>query len=85
MTCPPCNRACNEGRTCPAKPRRKLTMKLTVLALVALLAIPAIAEAYTTMQCSTYGGVTRCTTFGGGGTSTTQCTTWGGVLRCSSW
>lgn len=60
-------------------------MKLTILALAALLAIPAIADAYTTMQCSTFGGVTRCTTFGDGGMSTTRCTTYGGVVRCSTW
>lgn len=59
-------------------------MKIAI-ALATLLLTAGTVDAFTTTRCSTFGGVTTCTTFGGGTYSTTRCSMWGGVLRCTNY
>lgn len=59
-------------------------MKIAI-ALAALLLTATTADAFTTTRCTTFGGVTTCSTIGGGTYTTTRCTMWGGVLRCTNY
>lgn len=51
----------------------------------ALIFAATAAPAYTTTNCTTFGGAVTCTTVGGGTYTTTRCTTFAGVVRCSSY